>query len=91
MTVLNSKKSFVIYSFLELKCHSASNFGIKCFMLEKMLKIFNVAGPGLAFVVYPEVVTRLPISPLWAVLFFLMLITLGLGTQVRILGHPLSQ
>ena len=37
-------------------------------------------GPGLAFIVYPEVVSRIPGSQLWAALFFLMLITLALGS-----------
>lgn len=41
-----------------------------------------VLGTGLAFIVYTRAVASIPAAPLWSVLFFLMLITLGLDSEV---------
>ncbi|XP_071496278.1 sodium- and chloride-dependent glycine transporter 1-like [Diadema antillarum] len=39
------------------------------------------SGPGLVFVVYPEALARMPVAPLWSVLFFFMFITIGMDSQ----------
>ncbi|XP_053396453.1 sodium- and chloride-dependent glycine transporter 1-like [Mercenaria mercenaria] len=39
------------------------------------------AGPGLMFIAYPEAISKMPVPQLWAVLFFIMMITVGLDTQ----------
>lgn len=41
----------------------------------------GVEGTGLAFIVFTEAIIKMPVSPLWAVLFFVMLFCLGLSTM----------
>ena len=43
----------------------------------------GASGPGLAFITYPEALTHMPASSVFSVIFFLMLLALGLGTQVK--------
>uniref|UniRef100_UPI003AAF917F sodium- and chloride-dependent GABA transporter ine n=1 Tax=Centroberyx gerrardi TaxID=166262 RepID=UPI003AAF917F len=40
-----------------------------------------VDGPGLVFVVYPQAFATMPVAQLWAVMFFFMLLCLGLDSE----------
>ncbi|XP_034528867.1 sodium- and chloride-dependent GABA transporter 2-like isoform X2 [Notolabrus celidotus] len=59
-------------------------FSVLGFMAHELnLDINEVAtsGPGLAFIAYPKALAMMPGSSFWAVLFFLMILFLGLDSQ----------
>lgn len=63
-------------------CAIFSNLGFMAHNLGKNVsEVAKSSGPGLAFVVYPSAIAQMNLSPLWAILFFLTLITVGIDTQ----------
>lgn len=49
--------------------------------MEEPIETIVTSGPGLTFITYPEAILLMPASQVWAILFFLMMLALGLGSQ----------
>ncbi|XP_038630622.1 sodium- and chloride-dependent neutral and basic amino acid transporter B(0+)-like [Scyliorhinus canicula] len=62
---------FSIFSFLGYMAH----------VQDKPVSEVAQSGFGLVFIVYPEALAQLPWASFWSILFFLMLLTLGLDTM----------
>ncbi|XP_072302725.1 sodium- and chloride-dependent GABA transporter ine [Eucyclogobius newberryi] len=58
-----------------------SAFGYMSYLQGIPVSQLAVDGPGLVFVVYPQAFAQMPVPQLWAVLFFFMLLCLGLDSE----------
>ena len=50
----------------------------------------SAQGTGFAFIVMADVFTKIPGAPFWSALFFMMLLSLGLGSQIGIMEGVMS-
>ncbi|KAK2188075.1 hypothetical protein NP493_144g01024 [Ridgeia piscesae] len=92
----NCLKDSLIVALINCATSIYAGFVIFCVLgfmaYEKGVSVAEVAagGPGLAFVVYPEALSRMPVPQLWAIFFFIMMATLGFGSQFSIVECVLS-
>ncbi|XP_076607171.1 sodium- and chloride-dependent GABA transporter ine [Chaetodon auriga] len=58
-----------------------SAFGYMSHLQGIAVEDLAVDGPGLVYVVYPQAFANMPVAQLWAVMFFFMLLCLGLDSE----------
>ena len=67
----NIFSGFVVFPVLGFMSHKAN------ISIEEVVS----SGPGLAFIVYPKAISLMPVPHFWAIVFFLMIILLGIDSQ----------
>ncbi|XP_070611873.1 sodium-dependent neutral amino acid transporter B(0)AT2 [Erythrolamprus reginae] len=70
----------LVYDIIQKVKEEEFPLGLKPCQIEDELNK-AVQGTGLAFIAFTEAMTHFPASPFWSVMFFLMLINLGLGSM----------
>uniref|UniRef100_A0A4W4H8P8 Transporter n=1 Tax=Electrophorus electricus TaxID=8005 RepID=A0A4W4H8P8_ELEEL len=80
--VLGFKANFMNNKCVQLTWPSCAGADV-CVSLSPSLPLSPqaVQGTGLAFIAFTEAMTHFPASPFWSVMFFLMLVNLGLGSM----------
>lgn len=86
----------VVFSIIGFKAHSSydaclerNNTKHEECSLQKELSN-SASGTGLAFIIFTEAINQFPGAQIWAVLFFLMLFTLGIDSQFGTLEGVIS-
>lgn len=79
--ITNGGKPHLQYSITVINCLPVSDY--LTFSLSFSLSLSQaVEGAGLAFIVYSEAIKNMPLSQLWSVLYFFMLLLLGVGSML---------
>uniref|UniRef100_A0A4W3JZ37 Transporter n=1 Tax=Callorhinchus milii TaxID=7868 RepID=A0A4W3JZ37_CALMI len=80
-TNLTQDNYYQVLSYLNsTEPQTIANLNLKTCDLDNILSQ-GVEGTGLAFIVFTEAITKMPVSPLWSILFFVMLFCLGLSSM----------
>ncbi|CAG9792921.1 unnamed protein product [Diatraea saccharalis] len=80
----NSSSDFYYENFPKINASVLTRLNITECTIGKQLEE-AAEGTGLAFIVFTQAILKLTPAPFWSVTFFLMLLSLGLGSQIGIM------
>ncbi|OWR45748.1 Transporter, partial [Danaus plexippus plexippus] len=81
---LNSSQEFYDEHYPQLSANITTALNLTGCTMSKQLDE-AAEGTGLAFIVFTQAILKLTPAPFWSIIFFLMLLSLGLGSQIGIM------